>query len=229
MSPFAAPPVKSSGWRCQNLFDRPAKLKVSTTQCSVVNASGLSPCHNTLGYALERPVDGSASVKCLCTFWNPCAVRFGIRRVIVNTFNGVLGGWSWTHVSEKILERGPVYGNASGAVILKTWRVRIPTSIQHTMPNTIFRCAIQRRFTLTCFPNFIKPTSTTFCVPSTQVLSIKRLACSAGTFTFPIGMRSMIIRITTQHCESTKRFSGEIDKLTIHVMPPRWQKVSGAL
>jgi hypothetical protein len=94
-------------------------------------------------HRLATMFDDMASlfIEALFRQWNPLAVLWGVRAVVVNSLNRVLRGRLSPHVSEKVLECQPPVANANAPAAIRVVAIgaRILAPINHPAPRRVFR------------------------------------------------------------------------------------------
>lgn len=112
----------------------------SAVDCTVVYAELSRPICNAKRESFVRNEMSSASVLLLNFKRNPLAVVWGVWAIIVNSFNSVIGGWLWTHVSQEVLELQPsvAYNDSASSVAMKVGGPRVAASRQHSGPCAVF-------------------------------------------------------------------------------------------
>ena len=198
LSKFFTPQIKS-------ILNAPSSV-YSFFECVSVNPAKIGPFHHCLCFAIKFNEMISSCIDRLFSFRSPTTIFRTIAFVIIYTINRMFGGWLFTHIFDKIINRiAPAITNfyTSTSIVLKLFRLFIITSPYHRIPRSIFRrrCKI----VITSFT----PTglySAIFEVPTIDHRNIP--ACTAA-LPMPISFdKSYVI----DNCEIIERFSYKIFK-----------------
>ena len=208
--------------RCsQNTFDRPAS-PITFGNCTLANRNNFAPFTNTMCLIIPGQKHGIARIAGLPCPRSPYAVFRAIRPVIVQSFQRMLGGWTWPHIMQKGRKRVlPTLTNANATTTPSgiIFACRAIASLFHFTPGTVFwtdlvlSCSSMRNFQFQL--QFSHQTSTTTRSFVTKTHGRNRDDSATDTLAYPMGSptRNRRTCITFEHSKPLKSLPGQVKKV----------------
>lgn len=93
----------------------------------------------------EANQSGVSAIPCLILFGSPYAVRGVVWPIVVQSLDGVAGGWPRPHVGKEQREvAAPAFADsdAAGPVVAIRRHAMVVAAVQHVAPTAVLRCAV---------------------------------------------------------------------------------------
>lgn len=126
----------------KRLFDGPPHFKSQCYARATFESQRSSPLGKCLGLTVKSEIPASSGVCVLLLNGSPSAVFGTIIAIIIDSVQGVLGAWPWSHIPEK--SRKPMwslpplaYGDPSSAIIMVSAIGRFFAALLHPNPASI--------------------------------------------------------------------------------------------
>ena len=123
-------------------FNREMPAAQSLLDSDLRDAGFSAPLGDGLGFAVERNAMIGPFIVGLFAMQYPARVFLGIWTIIVDAVEFVFRRWPWAAIRVKgheVSEPAVAHVNASGAVVLVVFVLRICATVNHVLPNSVLR------------------------------------------------------------------------------------------
>ena len=175
----------------------------------------LSPFGQTHFPAMQGYVMIISFIIILFLFCGPLYITWFIISAVIYAIYRMDLRWSMSDMSKKCCKIVlPFVANSysSSTIVLKTFIVRVGTTLSHFRPCMVFRSVVH---SVSCFVygrDFFSETSTAFCPPINKILSFNSNNISTTTFALPINTTVSIFS-TFKNSKTSKGLAGAVNKI----------------
>lgn len=197
-------------WLKNSIFIRPAAL-YAPFKCRVFNVYELSPLREIHGSVSNRYPMVTPVIVILLISCRPYYVARFITSVVVNTFNRMVFGWSWSNMVKechKIIFPFITDCYASATIVLKPCIFRVKTAVEHRAPCAVFdrvRHAVRNN-------KVFFETTATLGMPGSQAISNDDSCDSTDTLALPLYLLPFSVLRLANDGKSSKSLAGKINE-----------------
>lgn len=194
-------------------FNRPSSGKAILDPAVIKSESSL-PLINVHSFTAKSYWFIASRVVILLSSCSPSHVLRGVSTVIINAVNGMFRRRSLAEMFKERRKRFTpfiAYRYAPASVILKIFTIRVYASLDHRLPQWIFRFVSQAVNVIAAAHQLAMKTPTTFGITRTQTLPIAYRNFTANATAFPLDLPKPIVSNSTNNSESSKGLTSHIN------------------